>query len=111
MDISQIVAAAEAIGEALSSKSAYHVVAVKSTVLPGTTEGPVKEAIERRSGKKAGDGWGLCMNPEFLREGRAVEDFRSPDRVVVGAMDKKTAENFLKVYADSSTYQIHYWPP
>ena len=102
MDISQIVAAAEAIGEALSSKSAYHVVAVKSTVLPGTTEGPVKEAIERRSGKKAGDGWGLCMNPEFLREGRAVEDFRSPDRVVVGATDKKTADNFLKVYADFS---------
>ena len=99
MDISQIVAAAEAIGEALANKSGYHVVAVKSTVLPGTTEGPVKEAIERRSGKKVGDGWGLCMNPEFLREGRAVEDFRSPDRVVVGATDKITADAFLKVYS------------
>ncbi len=100
MDISQIIAAAEAIGDALSNKSRYHVVAVKSTVLPGTTEGPVRDAIERRSGKKMGDGWGLCMNPEFLREGRAVEDFRSPDRVVVGARDKKTADEFLKVYAD-----------
>lgn len=100
MDMSQIVAAAKEVGSALASKRGYHVVAVKSTVLPGTTEGPVKAAIESHSGKKVGDGWGLCMNPEFLREGRAVEDFRVPDRIVVGATDSLTAEVFLKVYAD-----------
>lgn len=100
MDMSQIVAAAKEIGSALASKRGYHVVAVKSTVLPGTTEGPVKAAIESHSGRKVGDGWGLCMNPEFLREGRAVEDFRVPDRIVVGATDSMTAEVFLKVYAD-----------
>lgn len=100
MDISQIVAAAKEIGSALASKRGYHVVAVKSTVLPGTTEGPVKAAIESHSGKKVGHGWGLCMNPEFLREGRAVEDFRVPDRIVVGATDSMTAEVFLNVYAD-----------
>lgn len=100
MDMSQIVAAAKEIGSALASKRGYHVVAVKSTVLPGTTEGPVKAAIESHSGKKVGHGWGLCMNPEFLREGRAVEDFRVPDRIVVGATDSMTAEVFLKVYAD-----------
>ena len=100
MDMSQIVAAAKEIGSALASKRGYHVVAVKSTVLPGTTEGPVKAAIESHSGKKVGDGWGLCMNPEFLREGRAVEDFRVPDRIVVGYTDSMTAEVFLKVYAD-----------
>lgn len=100
MDMSQIVAAAKEIGSALASKRVYHVVAVKSTVLPGTTEGPVKAAIESHSGKKVGDGWGLCMNPEFLREGRAVEDFRVPDRIVVGATDSMTAEVFLNVYAD-----------
>lgn len=100
MDMSQIVAAAKEIGSALVSKRGYHVVAVKSTVLPGTTEGPVKAAIESHSGKKVGDGWGLCMNPEFLREGRAVEDFRVPDRIVVGATDSMTAEVFLNVYAD-----------
>ena len=100
MDISQVVAAAEVIGEALANKSGFHVIAVKSTVLPGTTEGPVMEAIERRSGKKVGDGWGLCMNPEFLREGRAIEDFRIPDRIVVGATNRKTAEQFLRIYAD-----------
>ncbi len=100
MDISQVVAAAEVVGEALVDKSEFHVIAVKSTVLPGTTDGPVMEAIERRSGRKVGVGWGLCMNPEFLREGRAIEDFRVPDRIVVGATDKKTAEQFLKVYVD-----------
>ena len=100
MDMSQIVAAAKEIGSALASKRGYHVVAVKSTVLPGTTEGPVKAAIESHSGKKVGHGWGLCMNPEFLREGRAVEDFRVPDRIVVGATDSMTAEVFLNVYAD-----------
>lgn len=100
MDMSQIVAAAEEIGSALANKPGYHVVAVKSTVLPGTTEGPVKAAIESHSGKKVGDGWGLCMNPEFLREGRAVEDFRVPDRIVVGATDSMTAEVFLNVYAE-----------
>jgi len=100
MDMSQIVAAVKEIGSALVSKRGYHVVAVKSTVLPGTTEGPVKAAIESHSGKKVGHGWGLCMNPEFLREGRAVEDFRVPDRIVVGATDSMTAEVFLNVYAD-----------
>ena len=100
MDMSQIVAAAKEIGSALASKRGYHVVAVKSTVLPGTTEGPVKAGIESHSGKKVGHGWGLCMNPEFLREGRAVEDFRVPDRIVVGATDSMTAEVFLNVYAD-----------
>jgi UDPglucose 6-dehydrogenase/GDP-mannose 6-dehydrogenase len=100
MDMSQIVAAAKEIGTALADKRGYHVVAVKSTVLPGTTEGPVKAAIESQSGRKVGDGWGLCMNPEFLREGRAVEDFRVPDRIIVGATDATTANVFLQVYAD-----------
>ncbi len=100
MDTSQIVAAAKEVGAALVDKRGFHVVAVKSTVLPGTTEGPIKAAIESQSGRQLGDGWGLCMNPEFLREGRAVEDFRVPDRIVVGASDSRTADVFLKVYED-----------
>ncbi len=100
MDLSQIMAAAKEIGAALTGKSGYHIVAVKSTVLPGTTEGPVQAAIESQSGRKVGDGWGLCMNPEFLREGRAVEDFRVPDRIIVGATDPMTANRFLEIYAD-----------
>jgi UDPglucose 6-dehydrogenase len=100
MDLSQIIAAAQEIGAALADKQSYHVVAVKSTVLPGTTEGVVKTTIESRSGRNLGDGWGLCMNPEFLREGRAVEDFRVSDRIVIGASDPQAAEVLLRVYAD-----------
>ena len=80
-------------------RTGYHVVAVKSTVLPGITEGVVKQTIEERSGRKLGDGWGLCMNPEFLREGRAVADFTSPDRIVIGASDDRAGETLLGVYA------------
>jgi UDPglucose 6-dehydrogenase len=100
VDLSQITTAAENIGAALSDKENYHVVAVKSTVLPGTTEGVVKTSIECHSGRNLGDGWGLCMNPEFLREGRAVADFLSPDRIVVGAADEKAASVILRLYEE-----------
>jgi UDPglucose 6-dehydrogenase/GDP-mannose 6-dehydrogenase len=100
VDLSQITAAAQGIGTALADKWGYHVVAVKSTVLPGTTEGIIKTTIESHAGRKLGDGWGLCMNPEFLREGRAIEDFRRPDRIVIGTSDPKAADALLQVYAD-----------
>jgi UDPglucose 6-dehydrogenase len=97
-DLTQIVSASEGIGVALADKSTYHVVVVKSTVPPGTTEGAVKNAIETRSGRPLGDGWGLCMNPEFLREGHAVEDFLASDRIVIGASEPRAAEVLLRVY-------------
>lgn len=99
VDLTQIVSAAEGIGSALMGKSAYHVVAVRSTVLPGTTEGIVRSTIEARSGSKLGDNWGLCMNPEFLREGHAVDDFLCPDRVVIGASDERAALRLLEMYS------------
>lgn len=98
MDCSHIIEVSRAIGEVLRTKTAYHVVAVKSTVLPGTTENIVRGVIEDASGCAVGDRWGLCMNPEFLREGRAVQDFQDPDRIVIGAHDKKTAETVLRLY-------------
>ena len=98
-DLTQIAAACESIGAALATKPTYHVVAVKSTVLPGTTEGIVRSTVESASGRKLGDGWSLCMNPEFLREGHAVKDFLSPDRIVIGASDKRAVEVLLRVYA------------
>ena len=97
-DLSQILNAAKAIGTALSKKSSYHVVVVKSTVLPGTSEGKLRVALEEASGIKLGNGWGLCMNPEFLREGRAVEDFNCPDRIVIGASDERAAHVLLDMY-------------
>jgi UDPglucose 6-dehydrogenase len=97
-DLSYIRKAAEDIGSVLREKGGYHVVVVKSTVVPGTTEGTVLPALENGSGKKAGSGFGLCMNPEFLREGRALEDFLDPDRVVIGSLDSRAGDVVEGVY-------------
>lgn len=99
IDLTDIRTAAESIGRALREKNAYHVVAVKSTVVPGTTGQTVIPAIERTSAKKAGTAFGVCMNPEFLREGKALEDVLRPDRVVIGAMDKRSGDLLQQAYA------------
>jgi UDPglucose 6-dehydrogenase len=99
IDLSQIEGASTEIGAALRAKAGYHVVAVKSTVVPGTTDRVVRAAIERAAAKPIGDAIGLCMNPEFLREGTAIEDFMAPDRIVIGASDPKAAAVLGEVYA------------
>ena len=80
------------IGNILKNKDTYHLIIVKSTVVPGTTEDTVGTIIEQTSGKKRGTDFGLAMSPEFLREGKAMEDYLKPDRVVIGAHDKKSAD-------------------
>lgn len=80
----------------------WHIVVVKSTVIPGTSEKFVKPLLEKYSGKKAGIDFGLAMNPEFLREGVAVDDFLHPDRIVIGALDEKSNEILKKIYKDFS---------
>lgn len=100
--------AATEIGAALRDKRDYHVVVVKSTVIPGTTDGAVREAVERASGRKAGTDFGLGMNPEFLTEGTAVADFMRPDRLVLGGIDARTQEALAELYApfDASVPRI-----
>ncbi len=98
-DMSYVKKASEDVGKALAQKDDYHVVCVKSTVVPGTTDGLVLKALEI-SGKKVGDDFGLAMNPEFLREGIALKDFLEPDRVVVGGWDKKSMEVLAEAYDD-----------
>ena len=98
IDLQYVEAAAEQIGALLKERDHYTVVTVKSTVVPGTTMGPVREALERASGKVAGDGFGLGMNPEFLAEGTAVKDFQNPDRIVVGGIDDRSTEQLARVY-------------
>ena len=99
IDLAQIEAAARAVGEALATKDAYHVVAVKSTVVPGTTEDVVLPILAESSGKTPGVDFGVGMNPEFLREGVAVADFLNPDRVVVGGIDDRTRSVMADLYA------------
>jgi UDPglucose 6-dehydrogenase/GDP-mannose 6-dehydrogenase len=94
------------IGEALRNKDDYHVVVVKSTVVPGTTVGVVVPILEKASGKRSGIDFGVGMNPEFLREGEAVDDFLNPDRIVLGAIDTKTLRVMEELYAPSTGVEI-----
>ena len=98
IDTGYVEQAATQIGEALRDKDTYHVVVVKSTVVPGTTDELVLTALEKASGKKAGVDFGVGMNPEFLREGEAIDDFMNPDRIVLGGLDERTHRTLTKVY-------------
>jgi len=95
IDLKYIKAVAEQIGTVLKQKDSYHVVVVKSTVVPGTTDDVVLPILEASSGKTAGTAFGVGMNPEFLKEGEAIADFMKPDRIVYGGIDAKT-NNVLK---------------
>ncbi len=99
IDLSYIRQVAIGIGKALQSKDEYHVVVVKSTVVPGTTLNVVKPLLEQYSGKIAGVDFGLAMNPEFLREGVALEDCLHPDSIVLGTQDDRTQEILTDVYS------------
>lgn len=99
IDLTYIRAVARQIGEVLRDKPAYHLVVVKSTVVPGTTDDVVRPMLEQASGKQAGRDFGVGMNPEFLREGEAVQDFMYPDRIVIGGMDERSIATMAEVYA------------
>jgi GDP-mannose 6-dehydrogenase len=99
LDLTYLERVAEQIGEALKDKDDYHVVVVRSTVLPGTTHEVVIPALERTSGKKYGTGFGVTVNPEFLREGTAIQDFRHPPLTLVGHNYKSDAEPTQALYS------------
>jgi UDPglucose 6-dehydrogenase len=98
IDLIFVRTCAAQIGAALRSKKTYHVVVVKSTVIPGTTDDVVRPILEKESGKRAGPDFGVGMNPEFLSEGEAVHDFMHPDRIVIGGIDERTWESLASVY-------------
>jgi len=98
IDLSFVRAVAEQIGTALKEIRHYHVVVVKSTVVPGTTEKTVLPILEAASGKKAGYDFGVGMNPEFLTEGEAVSDFLRPDRIVLGGIDDRSIDAMAEAY-------------
>jgi UDPglucose 6-dehydrogenase len=96
-DLSMVRSASRSIGEALRGSTSYHVVAVKSTVTPGTTSSLVMPEVLRASHRSTSD-VGFVMNPEFLREGLAIEDFMRPDRIVIGSNDAKAGDFFEAIY-------------
>ncbi len=99
IDLTYIRSATRDIGSVLRDRDDHLSVIVKSTVVPGTTDTVVREELEKASGKALGEGFGLGMNPEFLREGEAIEDFMEPDRIVLGHEDEKTLERLRALYA------------
>jgi UDPglucose 6-dehydrogenase len=98
VDLTFVKQVAQQIGEALREKSTYHLVVVKSTVVPGTTDQVVLPILEAASGKTAGVDFGVGMNPEFLTEGEAIGDFMEPDRIVLGGIDARSIELLDQLY-------------
>ncbi len=99
LDLTYIRRVCELIGRALKNKSARHTVVIRSTILPGTMRDIVIPTLEECSEKKAGVDFGVCNNPEFLREGSAVMDFDSPPKTVIGQFDRESGELLASLYS------------
>jgi GDP-mannose 6-dehydrogenase len=97
-----VARAAAQIGAFLESLETYHVVCVRSTVLPGTVQSVVIPLLEQHSGKKAGKDFGVCMNPEFLREGSSISDFHAPAMTIIGELDARSGDVIERLYAGVS---------
>jgi GDP-mannose 6-dehydrogenase len=98
LDLTYIRRVCELIGKALKSKPMRHTIVIRSTILPGTMRQIVVPTLEENSGKKAGIDFGICNNPEFLREGSAVKDFDSPPKTVIGEFDRASGDMLASLY-------------
>jgi len=99
MDFSYVEKAIVNIAKVLRKDKEYHVIAIRSTVLPSTTRLRIIPILERYSQLKAGEGFGVCMNPEFLRQESALSDFLKPCRIVIGEFDKRSGDVLEKLYS------------
>jgi GDP-mannose 6-dehydrogenase len=99
LDLTQVEKVCQEIGLALAAKTAIHTVVVRSTMLPGSTDEVVIPALEQASGLRAGTGFRVCYNPEFLREGTSIADFADPPFTLLGAPDEATAAPARDLYA------------
>lgn len=100
LDLNHVKHVCEEIGAALRNKPGRHTIVIRSTMLPGTIEGLVIPTLEQSSGKRAGTDFGVCINPEFLREGSSLKDFYAPPFTLIGADDEETAALVRQLYAD-----------
>ena len=99
LDLTHVRSVCEQLGQALKEKSTRHTVVIRSTILPGTMRRIVIPILEENSGKKAGRDFGVCNNPEFLREGTAVMDFAFPSKTVIGEVDSTSGDALVPLYA------------
>lgn len=102
LDTSAVEAVVAQIGDAIAAKEQYHSVVIRSTVLPGTARERLLPILEARTGGQLGVAFGLASNPEFMREGTAVADFKNPPKTVMGAMDEPTSDLLNELYGNMS---------
>jgi GDP-mannose 6-dehydrogenase len=100
LDLGHVARVCEEIGAALATKDTHHTVVIRSTMLPGSIESVAQPALEKTSHKKAGKDFGVCVNPEFLREGTSVKDFYAPPFTLIGADDEQTAKTVAELYSN-----------
>ena len=100
LDLGHVARVCEEIGAALATKDTHHTVVIRSTMLPGSIESVAQPALEKTSRKKSGKDFGVCVNPEFLREGTSVKDFYAPPFTLIGADDEETAKIVGGLYSN-----------
>ena len=100
LNLGHVAHVCEEIGAALATKDTHHTVVIRSTMLPGSIESVAQPALEKTSRKKAGKDFGVCVNPEFLREGTSVKDFYAPPFTLIGADDEETATIVRELYSN-----------
>jgi len=100
LDLTHVKKVCEDIGRVLATKKDFHVVVIRSTVLPGSTEDVLIPVLEKSSQKRVFEDFGVCVNPEFMREGSGIYDFYNPERIVIGTLDQKSGDLVEKMYTN-----------
>jgi UDPglucose 6-dehydrogenase len=103
-----VLQAMEALGKALQAKSGYHLVAITSTVMPGSTGGEIRAALERASGRTVGADLGLCYNPEFIALGSVVNDMLRPDMILIGESDRQAGDILEEIHRQATDVNPHF---